>query len=84
MHDLVTEHECGLPMWKKPLSEVGYILDTKMHDKAWLDKAGQAARKLAEKCFDRDLLADQLMAVLKAAADGNSISAENIAPGNYA
>lgn len=84
MHELVTVYECGLPMWQKAVGEVAEILDTKMHDQAWLDKAGQAARKLAEECFDRDVLADQLMAVLQAAVDGNPNNAQKIAPGNYA
>lgn len=83
MHDLVTAHECGLPLWQRSVDEVAEILDAKMHDQAWLDKAGQAARKLAEECFDRDLLAAQLMAVLQSAVDGNPEKAAEIAPGRY-
>ena len=84
MHDLVTAHEFGLPMWQKSVEEVAEILDTKIHDQSWLDKAGHAARKLAEEAFDRDLLAAQLMAVLQAAVDGDPNKAQKIAPGNYA
>jgi len=83
MHDLVTKRECGLPMWQKSISEVAEILDTKMHDQTWLEKSGQAARKLAEECFDRDMLAAQLMAVLQSAVDGDIENAAMIAPGNY-
>lgn len=84
MHDLVTEHECGLAMWRRSVEDVAEILDTKLRDQAWLDKAGQSARNLAEQCFDRDVLADQLMAVIQAAVDGNPNIARMIAPGNYA
>src|SRR5690606_34496395 len=83
MHDLVTKHECGLPMWKKSIADVAEVLDTKMHDQAWLRSASQAARKLAEEFFDRDLLADQLISVLQAAVDGKPHTAERIAPGVY-
>lgn len=84
MHDLVTAHECGLPFWQKSVGQVAQILDTKIHDQVWMTKAGGAARKLAEECFDRDMLADQLMAVLQTAVDGDSRNAQKIAPGNYA
>ena len=84
MHDLVTANGCGLPMWQKSVGKVAEILDTKIHDEAWLCKAGQASRKLAQECFDRDLLAAQLMAVLQAAVDGNPNNSQKIAPGNYA
>src|SRR5690554_7997827 len=83
MHDLVTKHGCGLPMWRKSVAEVAEILDAKMHDQAWLHQAGQAARKLAEGYFDRDILADQLISVLHAAVDGKPYNAEQIAPGVY-
>ncbi|MHA7879523.1 MAG: glycosyltransferase family 4 protein [Saccharospirillum sp.] len=83
MHDLVTSHECGLPMWKKPVEEVAETLDTKLHDQAWLYKAGTAARRLAEECFDRDILASQLMEVLQCVVEGKPENASKIAPGNY-
>lgn len=83
MHDLVTKHGCGLPMWRKSVAEVAEILDAKMHDQAWLHQAGQAARKLAEGYFDRDILADQLISVLHAAVDGKPYNATQIAPGVY-
>lgn len=83
MHDLVIKHECGLPMWQEYVDDVAEILDIKMHDKAWLDKAGQAARNLAEEYFDRDLLAAQLMEVLQSAVEGEPNNAARIAPGDY-
>ncbi len=83
MHDLVTEHGCGLSMWQKSVDDVADILDAKMHDQAWLHDAGQAARELAEEFFDRDILADQLMSVLQSVVDGEPHNAERIAPGVY-
>lgn len=83
MHDLVSAHECGLPMWQRSVADVAEELDTKMYDQVWLDKAGQAARKLAEEHFDRDLLASQLMTVLHSAVDGNPEKAAEIASGRY-
>src|SRR5690554_2542409 len=83
MHELVNKHECGLAMWQKSVAEVAEALDTKMHNRDWLDKAGQAARKLAEDFFDRDMLANQLMSVLQSAVDGKPDNAERIAPGIY-
>lgn len=83
MHDLVTANDCGLPMWKKPVQEVAEILDTSLNNKDWLTEAGRSARNLAEKCFDRDLLADQLLAVLKAVVEGKENNVQEIAPGYY-
>jgi glycosyltransferase involved in cell wall biosynthesis len=83
MHDLVTSRECGLPLWQKSAAEVAEVLETKMYDQVWLDKAGRAARTLAEEYFDRDVLAEQLIAVLQSAVDGEPHHAEEIAPGNY-
>src|SRR5690554_4196286 len=83
MHELITKHECGLPMWQRSITDAAAALDARMHDQVWLDRAGRAARKLAESFFDRDVLADQLIRVLLAVAEGKPHSAEQIAPGVY-
>lgn len=83
MHDLVNKHECGLAMWQQSIQSVAEQLDKQIHDQAWLDMAGSAARKLAEKYFDRDLLANQLISVLEAAVEGKPELAQSIAPGIY-
>lgn len=83
MHDLVNKHECGLAMWQQSIQSVAEQLDRLIHDQAWLDKAGSAARKLAEEYFDRDLLANQLISVLEAAVEGKPEIAQSIAPGIY-
>ena len=84
MHELVEQHKCGLAMWRKPIPEVAVELDKKMQDGAWLGKAGIAARELAEGCFARDDLAQQLISVLEAAVEGCPEKSEGIAPGDYA
>ena len=83
MHELVGQHGCGLAMWPKAVADVAVELDKKMHDGAWLAKAGVAARQLAEDCFARDDLARQLMSVLEATVDGSPEKAARIAPGEY-
>ncbi|WP_372997152.1 glycosyltransferase family 4 protein [Marinobacter sp.] len=83
MHDLVQKHECGVALWQRPVAEVAAELENKMHDSQWLAKAGHAARTLAEDCFDRDVLAEQLQRVLEAAVQGDQVSAAEIAPGHY-
>lgn len=83
MHDLVTNHGCGLPLWQNAIEDVAAEIDAKIHDQAWLEKAGKSARNLAETSFDRDFLASQLISVLQNAVDGTPERAAEIAPGNY-
>lgn len=83
MHELVESHGCGLAMWQQPMEQVAQELETRLHDKEWLAQAGGAAKTLAEKKFDRDVLAGQLMQVLEAAQEGAPSCAADIAPGNY-
>ena len=71
-------------MWQKPIEQVAWELDQKVHDAEWLKKASQAAMKLAEDSFDRDLLAKQLISVLEATVQGRPEQAEMIASGTYA
>lgn len=83
MHELVQDHGCGLPLWQRSIYEVAAELDAKMHDNVWLEKAGCEARKLAEEYFDRDVLAGQLISVLKTVLSGEPEKSQNIAPGHY-
>ena len=80
MHDLLIEHDCGLPMWKKSIVQVANELDSKLHSKEWLKEASLSAKKLAEECFDRDILANKLIAVLQSAVEGKPQRAADIAP----
>jgi glycosyltransferase involved in cell wall biosynthesis len=83
MHDLVNKHDCGLAMWKKSIVEVATELEYYMHDKLWLNASGESARLLAEQCFDRDILAGQLIEVIEAVVEGHPDRAEAIASGIY-
>lgn len=83
MHELVKKHNCGLAMWNQPLNSVARTLQTHAHDITWLQTAGEAARALAEEEFDRDLLANQLIAVLETTIQGRPERASSIAPGIY-
>jgi len=83
MHELVSNHGFGLPIWKRPPAEVASELDEKMHDAEWLEKAGSKARNMAEKYFARDLLARHLIKVLEAVVEGSPEKASVIAPGKY-
>lgn len=83
MHQIVSSHDCGLAMWQQPIETVAKQLHEKMNDNAWLELAGKAAKDLAIKEFDRDLLAEQLIAVLVASVNNKSSCASEIAPGVY-
>ncbi|MGO2134772.1 MAG: glycosyltransferase family 4 protein [Marinobacter sp.] len=83
MHEMVNAKGCGLAMWRESAADVAEELDKKLNDKEWLAQAGKSARLLAEEHFDRDLLANQLIQVLQAAADGRAELATQIAPGEY-
>jgi len=83
MHDLVSQNNCGVAMWRKPVADVAAELEKRMHDEPWLLQAGAAARQLAENYFARDQLAKQLISVLEAVVEGHPDRAEEIAPGNY-
>ncbi len=83
MHDLVNKFDCGLAMWSVPIQVVADNLEKKMNDRSWLLSAGQSARFLAEKIFDRDDLANQLLSVLDATKQGLTDQVSQIAPGDY-
>lgn len=83
MHDLVSNHNFGLPMWKCSPAEVASELEEKMHDEEWLEKAGIKARYIAESYFSRDLLAEDLMQVLEYTLEGRMSEVSAIAPGSY-
>lgn len=83
MHELVEQHCCGIAAWGRPINQVARELDERLHDSAWLERAGAAAKRLAERFFDRDLLAQQLEQVLVAAIGRKPETVEKIAPGVY-
>nr|WP_274600597.1 glycosyltransferase family 4 protein [Halomonas sp. SH5A2] len=83
MHDLVKSHGCGLTMWGCTAKEVAEELEEKMNDQQWIEKAGTKSRVLAEECFDRDLLANELLSILELSVKGSSEEVSKIAPGSY-
>jgi glycosyltransferase involved in cell wall biosynthesis len=83
MHELVQSHDCGLAMWGMSFSEVAKELDNKVYDNEWLKRASKASSLLAEDCFDRDVLAGQLLEVIECTFQGQSDKTEMIAPGIY-
>lgn len=83
MHQIVKSHDCGFAGWQLPIELVAQQLHEKMNDNTWLQLAGKAAKKLAVEKFDRDLLAEQLIAVLNASVTKKNINASEIAPGIY-
>ena len=83
MHDLIQSRGCGLAMWRLPFSEVAKELDRKIYDDEWLKRSSKASSLLAEDCFDRDVLAGQLLEVIECAAQGHPDKSEMIAPGIY-
>ena len=82
-HELVKSKGCGLAIWRKPIDEVAREVADKITDNEWLERAGVAARELAEASFDRDMLATQFSEVIKAGVCRRGNNAEQIAPGCY-
>lgn len=83
MDELVKKTGCGLSVWNLSISQASKVINEKINNKFWMDKAKQAAKKLAEEKFDRDLLANQLEQILLLAVKKNGHLSELIAPGIY-
>ena len=62
--DLIRETGVGLVLDTHSVSRAAVQLATVLNDRAWLERAGEAARRVAAERFDRDLLAQQLERVL--------------------
>ncbi len=83
MQDLVSNYNCGLCMSGKDINIVAKELDIAMNDTEWLRSAGNSAKKLAIKFFDRNVLARQLEEVLVTTQKGKPELVEKIAKGIY-
>jgi glycosyltransferase involved in cell wall biosynthesis len=83
MHELIESNGCGLSMWQKPIDQVAKELDECLHDRSWLEKTSEASAVLADRFFDRDILATQLLKVLQSTVEGCPDKAEKIGPGIY-
>jgi glycosyltransferase involved in cell wall biosynthesis len=65
--ELAVREGAGIILDNKNISKATDTVSAYLKDKAWLEKAGHAARKLAEDHFTWDKLADQLEQVLLSA-----------------
>ncbi len=67
--DLIRKTGAGLVLDPTDLDKSANILLQAIKDKVWMEKAGLAAKRLANDEFSRDMLAKRLEAVLKSAAE---------------
>jgi len=83
MQDLINSYNCGLCMHGKSIDLVANELDLAMKNHKWLQLAGDTAKKLALKFFDREELSKQLEKILITTKNDKPELAENIARGIY-
>lgn len=83
-HELVNTYGCGLTTWHLPVNEAAVIVAEKIQDPEWLANAGNAARRLAEEQFDRDLLAARLEKTIKAVVHNEPEDEARITDKNWA
>lgn len=67
--DLLRKTGAGLVLDPTDISKSAKILLEAIKDRAWMEKAGLAAKRLANDEFSRDMLAKRLEAVLRSAAE---------------
>lgn len=67
--DMIRKTGAGLVLDPTDIDKSAKILLEAIRDKAWMGKAGLAAKRLANDEFSRDMLAKRLEAVLKSAAE---------------
>lgn len=81
--DLVEQAQCGIVTWGMPLNEAARRVAEKLQDKVWLGGAGIQSKKMANRLFDRDVLANQLEKVLIESGRRRGAYASKIAPGVF-
>lgn len=81
--ELIRKAEAGFVTWGLPAEQAAREIARVMNDAAWLRAAGRNARALAERVFDRDLLAARVERVLAAAASRQGALAQALAPGDF-
>lgn len=62
--EILKETGAGLVLDAKDIEKTAFMLAEKLRDEKWLRAAGKAARELAEKRFERNMLAEELERVL--------------------
>lgn len=74
---------CGVVTWGLSMHEAALRIIASLNDREWLARAGDASRRLAQNCFDRDQLVGQFLEVLLAAQRREGWRANTIAPGHF-
>jgi len=70
--DLIEQSNAGLVIWEMQYDIAAQQIATALQDIDWQKRAGVAARDLAKRLFDRDVLAKQLEQVLISAIEQNT------------
>ncbi len=65
--EVAERHGAGEVLPRDDLPAAAAALSARLHDPAWLLRAGKAARRLAEEAFSYDLLVDELEEILESA-----------------
>lgn len=81
--DIVSKVGCGIVTWRQSHEQAAKLVAERLSDRAWLEQAGRASKKLGAEYFDRDMLAVKLSEVLVAAQARRGDTARAIASGNY-
>lgn len=82
-YDLLNASGAGLAVWQKSPAESAQMLSDLLNNEERLESMSQNSARLADKYFDRDLLASQLIQVIESAHQGKSELAASISPGDY-
>ena len=67
--EIIQENSAGLVFDVNDIHSSAILLVESIHNKEWLFRAGAASRRLAEECFSKDQLAEELESVLRQAID---------------
>jgi len=81
--ELVNSNDAGLVTWGLTVDDAADLVASHISDSNWVSRTGLNAQKLAITYFDRNILADQFIAVLDRASSRNGVASLGIAPGVY-
>lgn len=81
--ELVESAGAGVVTWRRSPEAAAAVVAEAIRDRAWLQRAGQAAYKMGMDLFSREQLAAQLEQVLVRTQADAPESAAGIAPGDY-
>jgi len=81
--ELLISSEAGIVIWQKTPEEAAEMINAVVQDPERLAQMSKNSAALADRCFSRDMLADQLIQVLESVHDGEGTRASTISPGNF-